>query len=145
MFIKVKIYFSDFSLPWNFTTELSAVAITSMYLGLVLSMSGNIISGSDKVPGRRDKYVTNRNARYAFLEYTKTVDSVFCALWLATQSVNILHYSPPPPSERRQTRVSCEQNAFPVCCRNKQRNFTTNQASCSRNARIRWPSLGWKF
>ena len=114
MFIKVKIYFSDFSLPWNFTTELSAVAITSMYLGLVLSMSGNIISGSDKVPGRRDKYVTNRNARYAFLEYTKTVDSVFCVLWLATQSVNILHYSPPPPSERRQTRVSCEQNAFPV-------------------------------
>ena len=24
--------------------------------------------------------------------YTKTVDSVFRALWLATQSVNILHY-----------------------------------------------------
>ena len=24
--------------------------------------------------------------------FTKTVDSVFCALWLATQSVNILHY-----------------------------------------------------
>ena len=145
MFIKVKIYFSDFSLPWNFTTELSAVAITSMYLGLVLSMSGNIISGSDKVPGRRDKYVTNRNARYAFLEYTKTVDSVFCALWLATQSVNILHYSPPPPSERRQTRVSCEQNAFPVCCRNKQRNFTTNQASCSRSIRRSWRSSVWKF
>ena len=39
--------------------------------------------------------------------------------------------SPPvPPSERRQTRVSFVQNAFPVCCRNKQRNFTTNQASC---------------
>ena len=145
MFIKVKIYFSDFSLPWNFTTELSAVAITSMYLGLVLSMSGNIISGSDKVPGRRDKYVTNRNARYAFLEYTKTVDGVFCALWLATQSVNILHYSPPPPSERRQTRVSCEQNAFPVCCRNKQRNFTTNQASCSRSIRRSWRSSVWKF
>ena len=36
--------------------------------------------------------------------------------------------SPPvPPSERRQTRVKCEQNAFPVCCR-KQRNFTTKQA-----------------
>ena len=30
--------------------------------------------------------------------------------------------SPPgPPSERRQTRVSCEQNAFPVCCRHKQK------------------------
>ena len=27
------------------------------------------------------------------LVYTKTVDSVFHALWLATQSVNILHYS----------------------------------------------------
>ena len=25
--------------------------------------------------------------------YTKTADSVFRALWLATQSVNILHYS----------------------------------------------------
>ena len=37
--------------------------------------------------------------------------------------------SPPvPPSERRQTRASCEQNASPVCCRNKQRNFTTKQA-----------------
>ena len=54
--------------------------------------------------------------------------------------------SPPvPPSERRQTRVSCEQNAFPVCCRNKQRNFTTSQASCSRNTRRRWQSLVWKF
>ena len=33
-----------------------------------------------------------------YLVYTKTVDSVFRALLLATQSV--------PPSERRQTRVS---------------------------------------
>ncbi|CAH3111620.1 unnamed protein product [Porites lobata] len=38
-----------------------------------------------------------------------------------------------PGDERRQTRVSCEQNALPVCCRNKQRNFTTYHASCSRN------------
>ena len=30
---------------------------------------------------------------YIYLVYTKTVDSVFRALWLATQSVNILHYS----------------------------------------------------
>ena len=30
---------------------------------------------------------------YSGLVYTKTVDSVFHALWLATQSVNILHYS----------------------------------------------------
>ena len=60
------------------------------------------------------------------LVYTKTVDSVFRALWLATESVNILHYSliqlQVPPSEQRQTRASCEQNVFPVCCRNKQRN-----------------------
>ena len=36
--------------------------------------------------------------------------------------------SPPvPPSERRQTRVKCEQNAFPFCCR-KQRSFATKQA-----------------
>ena len=30
---------------------------------------------------------------YIYLVYTKTVDSVFRVLWLATQSVNILHYS----------------------------------------------------
>ena len=28
-----------------------------------------------------------------YIFHTKTVDSVFHALWLATQSVNILHYS----------------------------------------------------
>ena len=54
--------------------------------------------------------------------------------------------SPPvPPSERRQTRVGCEQNAFPVCCRNKLRNFTTNQASYFRNTWRRWRSSVWKF
>ena len=54
--------------------------------------------------------------------------------------------SPPvPPSERRQTRVSCEQNAFRFAAVNKQRNFTTNQARCSRNTRRRWRSSGWKF
>ena len=31
--------------------------------------------------------------KYFILVYAKTVDSVFCTLWLATQSVNILHYS----------------------------------------------------
>ena len=81
--------------------------------------------------------------------YTKTVDSVFRSLWLATQSVNIAALftdSPPVPlSEWHQTRVSCEQNAFLVCCRNKQRNFTTNQASCSQNTRGRWRSSVWKF
>ena len=43
-------------------------------------------------------------------------------------------------SERRQTHVTCEQikiNAFLVCCRNKQRNLTTNQANGSRNTRRR--------
>ena len=30
-----------------------------------------------------------------------------------------------PSSERCQTRVSCEQNAFPVCCLKKLRNFAT--------------------
>ena len=57
-------------------------------------------------------------------------------------------FSDPPPvptSEKCQTRTSFEQNAFPVCCHNKQRNFTTNQASCSRNIRRRWPSSGRKF
>ena len=34
---------------------------------------------------------------------------------------------PVPPSDRRQTGVKCEQNAFPFCCR-KQRSFTTKQA-----------------
>ena len=43
-----------------------------------------------------------------------------------------------PPSEQRQTLVSYEQNGFPVCCRNKLRNFTNNQISCSRNKRRRW-------
>ena len=47
-----------------------------------------------------------RDAWYNILVYTKTVDSVFGALWLATQLVIILHDSPPvPPSERRQTHV----------------------------------------
>ena len=33
--------------------------------------------------------------------------------------------SPPiPPSVRRQARVSCEQNAFPVCCRKKNKEIS---------------------
>ena len=53
---------------------------------------------------------------YFFLVCTKTVDSVSRALWLATQSVNVLNYSLIHLQfrERFQTRVSCEQNAFPV-------------------------------
>ena len=38
---------------------------------------------------------------------------------------------PVPPSKRHQTHVSCEQNPFPLCCHNKQKNFTNNHASCS--------------
>ena len=36
---------------------------------------------------------TQGRGEYSLLLYTKTVDSVFRALWLATQSVNIPHYS----------------------------------------------------
>ena len=40
------------------------------------------------------KIEKNQNCeKYLNLVYTKTVDSVFRALWLATQPVNILHYS----------------------------------------------------
>ena len=65
---------------------------------------------------------------YYMLVYTTTVDSVLRMLWLATQTpdwypVLFTDSSPAPPSERRQTHVSYEQNGFPVCCRNKQRNL----------------------
>ena len=57
--------------------------------------------------------------------------SVFRTLWLATQSVNILHYSLIHLQFLRardaKTHISCEQNASQVCCRNKQRNFTNNR------------------
>ena len=59
------------------------------------------------------------------------MDSVFlrALIGYSTSEYPALFFdSPPvPPSERRQTRVKCEQNAFPVCCR-KQRSFTTKQA-----------------
>ena len=61
---------------------------------------------------------------------------------LLNQYPTLFTDSPPvPPSEQHQTRVSYKQNCFPVCCRIKQRNFTNNQASCSRNTR----SSVWKF
>ena len=51
---------------------------------------------------------------------------------------NLFTDSPPvPPSERRQTRLSYEQNGFPVGCSNKPKNFTNNRTSCSRNTRRR--------
>ena len=37
--------------------------------------------------------VASEISEYFYLVYTKTVNSVFRALWLPTQSVNILHYS----------------------------------------------------
>ena len=69
-----------------------------------------------------------------------------CNIFFPSENKNLFTDSPPvPPSKRRQSRVSFEQNVFPVCCRNKQRNFTTNQASCSRNTQRRWRSSVWKF
>ena len=32
-----------------------------------------------------------------------------------------------PPSKRHQTRLNFKQNGFPVCCHNKQRNFTNDK------------------
>ena len=82
----------------------------------------------------------------------KTVDNGIRALWLATQSVNILQYSLIHlqflrVSDAKHVYLSYEQTAFQVCCRNKQKQFTTNgkQASCSRNTRRRWRSSVWKF
>ena len=74
------------------------------------------------------------------------MDSVFRALWLATQPPDIqcyslIHLQLP----RRQTRVSYEHNSFPVLyCRNEQRNFTNNQTSCYRNTGRRWRDSVWK-
>ena len=42
-----------------------------------------------------------------------------------------------------QTRVSYEQNGFPVCCRNKQRNFINKRRSCSRKKRRRRQNPVW--
>ena len=39
------------------------------------------------------KSCTSTSVNNCYLVYTKTVDSVFRALWLATHLVNILHYS----------------------------------------------------
>ena len=73
-------------------------------------------------------------------------NALSCNIFFPSENKNLFTDSPPvPPSERRQSRVSFDQNVFPVCCRNKQRNFTTNQASCSRNTQRRWRSSVWKF
>ena len=44
--------------------------------------------------GVYDEGNMSRGTIYYILVYTKTVDSVFHVLWLATQSVDILYYSP---------------------------------------------------
>ena len=51
--------------------------------------------------------------QYRILAYTKTVDSVEGALWLASQTPNILCYLPPTNSGK---------NGVPVCVRDKRRN-----------------------
>lgn len=43
----------------------------------------------------------------AYRLYTKTVDSVECALWLATQTLYILRYSPPSNSRVICARKLC--------------------------------------
>ena len=88
--------------------------------------------------------------KYNVLVYTKTVDSVFRTLWLATQSVNILHYSLIhlqflQVRNAKLAQVSSKMPSRFAAITIKQRNFTTNQASCSRNIRRRWLSSGRKF
>ena len=83
------------------------------------------------------------------------MDSVFRALWLATQPPDIQCYSLILLQLlRRQTRVSYEHNSFPVLyCRNKQRNLqilTNNQAAVTEiheeGDEIRFGSLTrWSF
>ena len=48
---------------------------------------------SPKLPGIIYDLFQHAPKELNFFFFTKTVDSVFRALWLATQSVNILHYS----------------------------------------------------
>ena len=77
------------------------------------------------------------------------MDSVFRGLWLATQSVNILHYSLIHLQFLRVSDAKLAKVVSKMLSRfaavNKQRNFTTNQASCFRNTRRRWRSSDWKF
>ena len=66
--------------------------------------------------------------------------------WLLNQWISCtIHWFTSSSSERETSNSRKLQNAFPICCRNKQRNFTTNQASCFRNTRRKWRSSGWKF
>ena len=73
--------------------------------------------------------VTIDNNRWTLIQtvYTKTVDSVFHELWLASQTRNIQCYSLIHLQLLRTSdALQDDQNGFPVCCRNKQRNFGNN-------------------
>ena len=67
--------------------------------------------------------------------------------WLLNQWISCtIHWFTYSSSQRTTPNsLSCKQNAFSVGSRNKQRNFTNNQESCSRNKRRRWQSPVWKF
>ena len=66
--------------------------------------------------------------------------------WLLNQWISCtIHWFTSSSSERETPNSRKLKNAFPVCCRNKQRNFTTNQGSCFRNTRRKWRSSGWRF
>ena len=98
-----------------------------------------------KQPLRTQRTASGNRIKY----YTKTVDSVFCSLWLATQNRDIkcyslIHLQFHRVSERCQTCVRFKQSSFPVCCHNRQRNFTNNQTGCSRNTG-RWQNSVWKL
>ena len=77
------------------------------------------------------------------------MDSAFGSLRLATQTRDIkcyslIHLQFHWMSERCQTCVRFKQSNFPVCCHNRQRNFTNNQTGCSRNTG-RWQNSVWKL
>ena len=60
----------------------------SFFLSRWLQCSSGVAKKLPKI-----QKVASEISEYFYLVYTKTVDSVFRALWLPTQSVNILHYS----------------------------------------------------
>ena len=77
------------------------------------------------------------------------MDSVFCSLWLANQTRDIkcyslIHLQLHRVSKQCQTCVRFKQSSFPVCCHNRQRNFTNNQTGCSQNTG-RWQNSVWKL
>ena len=51
----------------------------------------------------------------------------------------------PSDAKLAETCVSYEQNGFPVCCRNKRRNFTNNLRNCSQKTGRRRRNPVWKF